>query len=311
MKKLSLLFVLASLHLQAFEWKEKELLLDGKTVAVFMADHDTSTEEKHTETYKPYLHVYSPDGSVRLTKGPGSQFPHHRGLFVGFNKISSQGANYDRWHMKGGDQICRKVETDVKDGVATLKAEIDWESTPGKVLLKETRVMTFKKREAPFYLEINLETTLLSPDGETVLDGDPEHAGVQFRPSEKIDSEKTVYLFPGENVDAHKTLDLPWAGEIFTVEGKTHTALFLNHPSNPKGTFFSAYRNYGRFGAFPKGVSKPDAPFSLKYRIVLGEGEVKDLDQLHGEWNAFAEAKEKAASITIKPAEGTKASGKK
>jgi len=65
-----------------------DVLSNGKTLARYMYAHDPSTKESRTVTYKPYLHVFDKDGAVPITKGPGGLFPHHRGIFVGWNSIS-------------------------------------------------------------------------------------------------------------------------------------------------------------------------------------------------------------------------------
>jgi Methane oxygenase PmoA len=81
-----------------------DILLDGKIVGRYMYAHDTSSEAKRVETYKPYLHVFDAEGKAPITKGTGGVFPHHRGIFIGFNKIEFNGKNYDRWHMPGGEK---------------------------------------------------------------------------------------------------------------------------------------------------------------------------------------------------------------
>ncbi|MGH8046449.1 MAG: DUF6807 family protein, partial [Chthoniobacterales bacterium] len=186
------------------ENKQTDIVRDGIVVARFMTEHDTSTPERQAETFKPYLHVFDPTGTVRLTKGPGGLYPHHHGLFVGYNIITVGGQTYDRWHMIGGDQIARKVSASESYGKLNLIANVEWEGTTGSTLLDEERSMTFFTPAKPFYLGIDITTTIKPPKGEASLNGDLEHAGVQFRPSEKIDTAKTVYLFPGEKVDIHK-----------------------------------------------------------------------------------------------------------
>jgi len=277
---------------------------DGKVVARFMMAHDVSTPDKRLETYKPYLHVYDPSGALRLTKGPGFNFTHHRGIMIGFMKITVDGKTYDRWHMVKGDQVV----TAVKPTTDGFVAAIDWQGATAqdKPILTEERVFAFSKPSAPFYFGIELKSTLKPDHGEAKIDGDPEHAGAQFRPSEKIDGTKTTYVYPGKDVLIHKVRDLTWVAEIFTVEGKTFTALLLNHPSNPKDTAFSAYRDYGRFGAFPKGVATPDAPFKLHYKWLLAEGDVRDAAAFQQAYNAFAGTTEPTPAVTIMLAEQPK-----
>ena len=281
-----------------------DVLQDGKTVARFMTAHDVSTPAKHLETYKPYLHVFDASGALRLTKGPGYNFPHHRGIMVGFMKITVDGKSYDRWHMVKGDQVVTAVQPSA-DGFA---ASIDWQGATAqdKPILTEERLFKFTKPGAPFYLGIEMACTLKPEHGEARIDGDPEHAGAQFRPSEMIDVTKTTYVYPGKDVQIHKVRDLTWVAEVFTVEGRTFTALLLNHPSNPKDTAFSAYRDYGRFGAFPKGVATPEAPFKLRYKWVVAEGDVRDAAAFQQAYNAFAGVNEPTPVVTVMLAEQPK-----
>ncbi|MFZ9980358.1 MAG: DUF6807 family protein [Opitutales bacterium] len=277
---------------------------EGKVVARFMTAHDVSTPAKRLETYKPYLHVFDPSGALRLTKGPGFNFTHHRGIMLGFAKINVGGKNFDRWHMTGGDQVV----TAIKPTDSGFTASIDWQGAgaAAKPILNEERTFTFTKASAPFYLGIEMKSALKPDQGEAKIDGDPEHAGAQFRPSEKIDGTKTTYVYPGKDVLIHKVRDLTWVAEIFTIEGKTFTALLLNHPSNPKDTAFSAYRDYGRFGAFPKGVATPESPFKLRYKWLIAEGDVRDAAAFQQAYNAFAGTDAPTPAVTVMLAEQPK-----
>ena len=278
---------------------------DGKVVARFMMSHDVSTPAKRLDNYKPYLHVFDPSGALRLTKGPGFNFTHHRGIMLGFMKITVDGKSYDRWHMVKGDQVVTAVQP-TTDGFV---AAIDWqgESATAKPILTEERVFAFTKPTAPFYFGIEMKSTLKPDHGEAKIDGDPEHAGAQFRPSEKIDGTKTTYVYPGKDVLIHKVRDLTWVAEIFTVEGKTFTALLLNHPSNPKDTAFSAYRDSGRFGACPMGVATPESPYKLRYKGLIADGDVRDAAAFQQAYNAFAGVNEPTPAVTVMLAEQPKA----
>ena len=281
-----------------------DILQDGKAVARFMTAHDVSTLDKRLETYKPYLHVFDSSGAMRLTKGPGFNFTHHRGIMLGFMKITVDGKTYDRWHMKGGDQVVTAINP-TDDGFV---AAIDWQGATAqdKPILTEQRAFEFTKPAAPFYLGIEMRSTLKPDHGEAKIDGDPEHAGAQFRPSEKIDGTKTTYVYPGKDILIHKVRDLTWVAEVFTIEGKTFTALLLNHPSNPKDTAFSAYRDYGRFGAFPKGVATQESPFKLRYKWLIAAGDVRDPAAFQQAYNTFAGTNEPTPPVTVLLAEQPK-----
>ena len=281
-----------------------DIFQDGKAVARFMTAHDVSTPDKRLETYKPYLHVFDSSGAMRLTKGPGFNFTHHRGIMLGFMKITVDGKTYDRWHMKGGDQVVTAINP-TDDGFV---AAIDWQGATAqdKPILTEQRAFEFTKPAAPFYLGIEMRSTLKPDHGEAKIDGDPEHAGAQFRPSEKIDGTKTTYVYPGKDILIHKVRDLTWVAEVFTIEGKTFTALLLNHPSNPKDTAFSAYRDYGRFGAFPKGVATQESPFKLRYKWLIAAGDVRDPAAFQQAYNTFAGTNEPTPPVTVTLAEQPK-----
>lgn len=307
MKFAPFLFLAASLSASAFDITiadkdHVDVSAGGKVVARLMMANDLSTPEKHHETYKPYLHVFDSSGATRLTKGHGFNFTHHRGIFLGFSKISYGGKSYDRWHMKGGDQVVTKVAP----GDSSFTASIDWQGDTKDAFLTEERRFTFSTPAKPFYLGIDMTSTIKPVSGEAEMSGDPEHAGAQFRPSEKVDTKTTTYIFPGENIDAHKVKDLPWAAEIFTVEGKTFTVVILNHPDNPKDTATSAYRDYGRFGMFPKGKATPESPFKLHYQWLIAEGDVRDAAAFQQAWNSFAGKSDPVPALTIKGSEQPK-----
>jgi hypothetical protein len=309
---LPLLLAVAALQARAFDitvaGDDHVAVAHGAAVvAKFMIAHDTSTPERHHDTYKPYLHVFSSDGATRLTKGPGGQFTHHRGIFLGFSKIAFGGKSYDRWHMKGGDQIATKITPD-RDA---FTAQIDWQGDTAAPFLTEERKFSFTTPAKPFYLGVEMNSVIKAVSGEAELGGDPEHAGAQFRPSELVDTQTTTYILPGEKADAHKAKDLPWAAEVFTVEGKTFTVVILNHPDNPKDTAVSAYRDYGRFGMFPKGKATADAPLKLRYQWLIAEGDVRDAAVFQQAWNAFAGKSEPVPPATVKASERKQAKPKK
>ena len=91
---------------RTFTWEQKEnsdlLTLGEQSFVELMREPlDTSSDERRAETYKPFHHVYVA-GNRQLTKGPGGLFPHHRGIFFGFNRISYGDKTADVWHCKDG-----------------------------------------------------------------------------------------------------------------------------------------------------------------------------------------------------------------
>jgi hypothetical protein len=123
-----------------------EVLRDGKIVARYMTGYDTSSPERREETYKPYLHVFDAEGREPITKGPGGNFPHHRGIFVGWNQLAVGGKTYDRWHMKDGAQVHRKFLTkEAGADQATFTSLVHWAGSGDAVILEEERTHTFER----------------------------------------------------------------------------------------------------------------------------------------------------------------------
>jgi hypothetical protein len=54
---------------------------------------------------------------------------------------------------------------------------------------------------------------------------------------------------------------------------KRYTAVYLDHPKNPKPARYSE-RDYGRFGSYFAADVEPDKPLIVNYRLWLQEGEM-------------------------------------
>jgi hypothetical protein len=62
----------------------------------------------------------------------------------------------------------------------------------------------------------------------------------------------------------------------------------MSGPSIPKGNTYSAYRNYGRFGAyFKKPVAKGET-LELRYRFYVAKGDMPDRKEFAQRYTAFA-----------------------
>lgn len=249
---------------------------------------DASTPARRELTYKPFHHLFDPaSGSTLLTKGgPGGLYPHHRGLYFGFNKISyGGGRTADVWHCKG-----KAHQVDVgSDGAwasrdtARHRRTIHWCGQDGEPFAKETRELTFLAMSGSTVVEFaSLVETL---GGEIRLDGDPQHAGFHFRANNEVAERtkgETVYVRPdgaggpGQTrnwPDDPKHADLPWNGMRFTVAGRRYTALYIDRPGNPKEARYSE-RDYGRFGSYFEFTITPERPLFVHYRFRLHEGEL-------------------------------------
>ena len=140
--------------------------------------------------HKPFHHVYQSDGEGFLTKGPG-EFTHHRGIYYGFPKCSftdKEGKKHrvDTWHCKGVPNPreihpfpCRFEKRRSHGGNA-------WRLDDGSVFALETRTLRFSASDDS--LQIDFGSVLSTDHQPLILDGDPQHAGFQFRASDEVAS---------------------------------------------------------------------------------------------------------------------------
>ncbi len=292
----SIFFLTASLLHAGFEIKEMpgkhiDILNEGKVMARVMTAHDTASAESRHETYKVYTHVFDEAGKAPITKGAGGQFTHHRGIFLGWSKTRFDGKQVDSWHMKGCDQVYQKIlRQEVGDDSASLTILIHWVAADGTAFIEEERTQVFRPAKGEgAYLQVNFDTVLKAPNAEVELNGDPEHAGCQFRPSNEVSKNKSAkYLFHEDTINPKKEKDLPWVALSFKLGDKAYFAQHMSHSSIPKGNTYSAYRDYGRFGAyFVKKIPKGDS-LRLCYGYLVGAGEIPKRSYFAERYTAFA-----------------------
>lgn len=284
-----------------FQWKDTEgkhvdLFHDGQALARYVYEEiDESSPERREETYKPFCHIYQKwSKDDFLTKGPGGKYTHHRGIYYGFSKVSytdeegEKHANIDTWHCRKAHQVHREfTNREAGRSSASFTAKIDWVDNAGTVFATESRTMTFSLSGDD--LVVDFDSTLTPTVPEVRVDGDPQHAGFQFRASNEVhESTKnaTYYIRPESGVgkrgrtinwsaknDTEATRDLPWKGMCVSVGGKTYTIAYLDHPSNPKPARYSE-RDYGRFGSYFVSKATPDEPLTVDYRLVIRMGKM-------------------------------------
>ena len=281
-----------------------DIHLAGRIVGRYMTAHDVSTPERRQETYKPFLHIMDAEGRAPITKGPGGEYTHHRGIYIGWMKMGFEGKTMDRWHMIGGEQVVQGG-VDLQEGKdsSTVASTVHWNDAAGEPFLIEKRGFTFRPPPAPAYVLLDFQSKLEAPRGPVTLDGDPEHAGIQFRPSDGIDRKATAYLFPGTDTNAHKSLDLPWIAESFALNGKTYSIIQFNHPENAKGTKSSAYRDYGRIGMFPTATIPAGGNLVLRYRFLVSEGSFPEASLIQSVANSFTGKSDPVPAVTRRQAD--------
>lgn len=282
-----------------------DVLKDGKPLVRWQYAFDPSTPERLHDTYKPYLHVLDAAGKEPITKGPGGDFTHHRGWFLGWSKITTPGGvSVDRWHMKGGNVIHKKIVSQTPgENTASFTVLLHWQGATEEPILSEERTFTLHAAPAPAYALIEMRSEITALAGETSLNGDPEHAGLQFRPAGNIDRSLTSYVYPKADAEPHTDRDYPWVIENFSLPERRYSVALLNHPDNPKDAPFSAYRDYGRFGGFFHTVVPAGGKSVLKARLLVAEGNSLSPDLVQKSANAFTGKDDPTPTVTIKPAE--------
>ncbi|MFH1999164.1 MAG: DUF6807 family protein [Planctomycetota bacterium] len=284
-----------------FEWENEtgrqiDLLFNGTRKLRYVCAYDPTTEESLQETYKPYYHIFDAKGENLLTKGSGGLYTHHRGLFLGWNRLTLEGAEYDFWHMKGVVQRHVQVlEQQAGPVLARLKTRIHWDCKEDDPVLVEDREVTLFRQELPNLLLLDFRSTLKAVKGDLFLNGDPEHAGFQYRPHNDVaegKDDETIrarYLFPSKENDPLKDTDLPWVAMTYGLNGRQYTVQHMNAPGNPEGTLYSAYRDYGRFGAFCTPAIAAGQTLTLRYRVFIREGDSPDREAMCGRYSAFVQ----------------------
>jgi hypothetical protein len=251
----------------------------GKPLLRYVYGRDTSTPELTFDTAKIFAHVIAPNGKTTLTKGPGGKYPHHRGIFIGWSKLKHDGKSHDLWHVRNTAQLHQKFgETKADSNGASITSSIFWVGNHEKTVIEEQRTYTVVAQEGA-YAVVDFTSELKAANGDVELNGDPEHAGIQFRPSQQVAENKSAkYLFHGEGIDPKKNQDLPWAAVSFLVDDEAWTVQQMSHPSNPKGARWSAYRDYGRFGPFTvvKIADGKTQTFRYRFRVTKGDAPTRE-----------------------------------
>ena len=306
---------------EGFSWKDKpgdylDLLLDGRKMVRYMYTYDDSSPERLDDTNKPYHHVFDAQGENLLTKGPGGLYTHHRGLFIGWNKLEFGGKEYNLWSMNVVAQRHQKFLKEATGPVlASSESLINWNDPNGEPIIIEQRKVTVFRQPDPTILLLDFHSRLKAVRGDVYLNGDPEHGGFQFRAhddvstgSERAQREaaaagkqvsqdvvegtkayRATYLFHEDGIDPRKDQDLPWAAMSYGLNDRRYSVQHMNHPGNPQPTLYSAYRDYGRFGAFFKKKIGSGETLALRYRILVVEGDMPARKELAGNYSAFIE----------------------
>lgn len=233
--------------------------------------HETAFDRAAFEaTKKPIWHLFDPTSGVQITKGAGGEFPHHRGLFLGWNKTRVGDQTYDLWHCPTAAQRhIGHMPPTLSPVRAETGAATDWLTPLDEIVARETRTLSFWTQPG--------DTTLLdvassiAPTQPIALRGDPQHGGFQLRLADEVAQRKNAhYVYPpsARRESDDVWVDCPWVACSATIEGHPVAVLFMSHPDNPGPVRWST-RDYGRFGAYFETDLEPGKPLALQYRLRI------------------------------------------
>ena len=277
-----------------FAWKEtdgnfSDLSFGDRPVLRFVHyPFDDSTKEKRERTFKVFHHLYDASGKHLLTNdGPGSQFPHHRGIFFGFNKVTyGAGKKADIWHCTGDTHMTfeKTLASEAGAVLGRHRVEIAWHGEKKEVFAIEERELTVYNIQGVQLVE--LASRVRTTGGPIKLDGDPQHAGFHFRAHKEV-SEKTkgqtIFVRPDGAGEPGKTrnwpgdkahVNLPWNAMSFVLGEQRYTAAYLDKPTNPKEARLSE-REYGRIGSYFEYEVTEKKPLVVNYRLWVQSGQMK------------------------------------
>ncbi len=250
---------------------QRDLYFGDSPVYRYVTGYDPA---RHEETFRTFHHLHHFGGDGFLTKGPGGLYSHHRGVFLGWNQIRDGDRTWDFWHGSDGEsQRHRKhlAEREQLGAVFARAASLtDWKDPEGNLIATDTREVSAwwvdeDTRIFDFTIRLNAERPVR-------LDGDPHHAGFQFRASQVVADNQgsTAYVRPEktESLADEVFAQAPWVAGLFTIRDHRYSILLVDHPDNPRPTRFST-RKYGRFGAFFTADLEPGEPLVLHYRILV------------------------------------------
>ena len=164
---------------------------------------DESTPESRIRTYKVFHHVFSPNGERIITGGlsdePNVHSPHHRGIFYGFNRITyDNGKRADTWHCIDGafQQHERFLATEQGPVLGRHRMLIIWHGKDAAFAEEERELTAYN---VPGGQLIEFASRLRTTSGRVRIDGDPQHAGFQFRAHDHVDkltTNQTIFIRP-------------------------------------------------------------------------------------------------------------------
>ena len=250
---------------------------------------------------KVYLAVYDEQGQ-RLTN-PGlsadgserGRFPHHRGIFIGWNQIGSDRGTDDLWHLRSGERmdLLSIDRAEATDAGVRLELTIGWFSAKQDdalkgLLIEEQRTLLIQRVDGCTVID---QRSVLNAARDVRLGGDLQHAGLHFRADAAVDDVRgqAVYLWaPAELAPGGGRIvsdALRWVNYRFPLHGNWYAVTQLNRPENR--TTELSWRDYGRFGFFFNDEIAQGASRVMYGRFLIQR--LEDMDGVAESLRSFSE----------------------
>jgi hypothetical protein len=233
--------------------------VDGKPFTVF---------HYGTDAAKPYLSpLRSASGKIVTRHFPmeyieteSHDHMHHRGLWFSYDDVNGvkfweNDPSYTKGNM--GKQVVTSAKWKDGDKTGTLTATIEWRDGKGKVLIVETREMTFRS-DAQLRI-IDFRTTLTA--AEPVTFGDTKEGAFAIRLADSFTERKGGKI---TDADGRATMAKVWGKRsnwvdyTAEVEGEKIGVAIFDAPSNPRHPTYWHARDYGLFALNPFGQNAFD-----------------------------------------------------
>ena len=245
-----------------------------------------------------YFHpVMTPSGVVMTDVAP-SDHPHHRGIFLAWVEMhGKKDADFWGWGEHAptkGRRIANAASMPSRGARGTgFTAANNW-IADGELVLKEVIYADVRGDAAAKAWVIDL-VYQLTPAADVTLS---RWAFSGFCVRTRGDGKLTAYSPAGEATLPNPSHvkpesdwpDAPWYGYTLKFDdGKVAGVAVVNHPDNPP-TLWHNHRDVRMLNpciVAPAEVKlKPNDPFSLRYRVVVHDGEtqVREIDRLADEW---------------------------
>jgi hypothetical protein len=253
------------------------------------------------EANKPFLAPLRSDSGKIVTRhfpmenvaGESRDHLHHRGLWFSYDDVN--GVKFwenDPSYTKGriGKIVVRSTKWKDGDRAGTLTANIDWVDPDGKVLLAETRDMTFYSD--PKLRTIDFHITLTAK--EDVTFGDTKEGAFAIRLADNFTAKKGGTMADADGRSGMANIwgkRSKWVDYTAEIDGEKLSVAILDHPQNPRHPTYWHARDYGLFALNPFGRNAFDESqeeshwkvpagqkIEFRWRVVVHPADVSPAD---------------------------------